>query len=161
VARRPIDSYLNDHLAGATLGCDLAEHIRSMNEGTPLGEVMASVAAEIEKDRDTLRQLMQRLEISENRVKRAGGWVAEKVSRVKFSGLSSGEPELGTFMALEGLSLGIEGKADLWRALAQVTDEFAPVAALDLDELIARAESQRSVVERERMACARRALADS
>jgi hypothetical protein len=155
---RPIDVYLNDHLAGATLGSDLAEHIRDANEGTPLGEVMASVCAEIDSDRETLLGLMERMEVAKNPVKQAGAWVAEKAARVKFGGLGAGERELGTFLALESLSLGIEGKADLWRALREVAGEHPPVAALDLDGLIARAETQRATVERERTAAAVRTL---
>ena len=46
-----MDVYLNDHLAGATLGSDLAQHIRDQNEGSPLGDVMGSIAPQIEEDR--------------------------------------------------------------------------------------------------------------
>jgi hypothetical protein len=44
-----MDVYLNDHLAGAMLGSDLAEQIRDRHEGTPLGDVMGSIAPEIER----------------------------------------------------------------------------------------------------------------
>jgi hypothetical protein len=37
--------------------------------------------------------------------------------------MSSGEDELGTFLALETLSLGVEGKKRLWIALKQVQGE--------------------------------------
>jgi hypothetical protein len=40
MADRAIDVYLNDHLAGATLGSDLAEQIRERHEGSRLGELM-------------------------------------------------------------------------------------------------------------------------
>jgi len=110
MADKPMDVYLNDHLAGAMLGSDLAEQIEEQNTGTPLGDVMARVAAEIEQDRQTLIDLMEAMDTSKNPVKQVTGWVAEKASRTKFSGLTSGEPELGTFMALEAMSLGVEGK---------------------------------------------------
>jgi hypothetical protein len=38
MADRAMDVYLNDHLAGATLGSNLAEQIRDRHEGTPLGD---------------------------------------------------------------------------------------------------------------------------
>ena len=41
MADKAIDVYLNDHLAGAVLGSNLAEQIRSQNKGTALGELMA------------------------------------------------------------------------------------------------------------------------
>jgi hypothetical protein len=51
MADKAMDVYLNDHLAGATLGSELAEQIRNRHEGTPLGEVMRSIAPQVEEDR--------------------------------------------------------------------------------------------------------------
>jgi hypothetical protein len=95
------------------LGSDLAEQIRDQNENTPLGELMRSLAPQIEEDRQTLIGLMQRMDSSKNPVKQAGAWVTEKASRAKFGGLTSGEPQLGTFMAVESLALGVLGKLSL------------------------------------------------
>jgi hypothetical protein len=158
MADKAMDVYLNDHLAGAMLGSDLAEQIRSRNRGTPLGELMGSLAPQIEEDRQTLIGLMQRINASRNPVKQAGAWVTEKASRAKFWGLTSGEAELGTFMAVESLALGVLGKLSLWRALAQVADQHPAIASVDLDELIDRAQAQYDQLERERLAASRRAL---
>jgi hypothetical protein len=84
MADKAMDVYLNDHLAGAMLGSNLAEQIRSHNQGTPLGELMGSLAPQIEQDRQTLIGLMQRIDTSKNPVKQAGAWTTEKASRVKF-----------------------------------------------------------------------------
>jgi hypothetical protein len=159
MADKALDVYLNDHLAGAMLGTELAEQIQAQNDGTALGEVMESLAPEIEQDRQTLIELMQQLDSSKNPVKQATAWIAEKASRVKLSGISAGEPELGTFMALETLTLGVQGKASLWKALKQVADQHPPIASLNLDELIDRARTQYETLERERLAAAGRALA--
>ncbi len=40
MADRAMDVYLNDHLARARLGSNLAEQIRDRHEGTSLGDVM-------------------------------------------------------------------------------------------------------------------------
>ncbi len=40
MADKAMDVYLNDHLAGAKLGSDLAKQLRARSEGTPLGDVM-------------------------------------------------------------------------------------------------------------------------
>lgn len=159
MAEKPIDVYLNDHLGGAMLGSDLAEQLRDQNEGTPLGEVMARIAPEIEKDRETLLELMEALDVSRNPVKQVAGWVAEKASRVKFSGASSGEPDHGTFMAIESLRLGVAGKKCLWLALQKVQGDYPELANTDLDRLIERASSQESELERERLAAGVTALA--
>jgi hypothetical protein len=158
MAHKPMDVYLNDHLGGATLGANLAGQITDHAEGTPLAEVMVTVHAEIEQDRDTLVDLMARMDVQRNPVKQATGWLAEAASRVQFRGLASGESDHGIFMALESLALGVQGKAALWRALREVRDQHPALAGVDLDELLARADRQYETLERERLAAGRRAL---
>jgi hypothetical protein len=161
MADKAMDVYLNDHLAGAVLGSNLAEQIRSQNKGTALGELMASLRPEIEEDRQTLVDLMDRMGTSKNPVKQATTWMAEKASRPKLSGLTSGgKPELGTFMALETLTLGVEGKACLWKALKEVARQYQPLGSLNLDDLIERARGQHDALERERIAASGRAFAN-
>jgi len=158
MAHKAMDVYLNDHLGGATMGCELAEQIGDQAQGTPLAGVMATLHAQIEDDRDTLVELMEGMGVTRNPVKQATGWLAEKASRVKFSGLSSGEPEHGLFMALESMAMGVQGKASLWRALREVRADHPPLAGLDLDGLLTRADQQYATLERERLAVGRRAL---
>jgi hypothetical protein len=62
-------------------------------------------------------------------------------------------------MAVESLALGVLGKLSLWGALAQVADQHPAIASVDLDELIHRAQTQYDLLERERLAASRRALA--
>jgi hypothetical protein len=156
---KPMNVYLNDHLAGATLGSDLAEQIRERHEGTRLGEVMGSIAPQIEEDRQSLLDLMERIGTPRNPVKQATGWVAEKASRMKFGGIASGEPDHGAFMALESLSLGVEGKGSMWKVLKAVASQYPQLASTDLDALIERATEQHEILERERVAAGERALA--
>jgi hypothetical protein len=101
---------------------------------------------------------MARMDVNRNPVKQAIGWLAELTSRLKFSGASSGDSGHGTFMALETLALGVQGKLALWRALRHVRDAHPPLAAFDFDRLIARGEEQFATLERERLAAAGRAL---
>lgn len=157
---RSIDVYLNDHLGGATLGTDLADEIKELNEGTPLGELMESISDEIEEDRELLADLMEKLGTSKNPVKQLTGWLAEKAGRLKFSGMTSGDRQLGTFLALESLTLGVRGKWCMWRVLKDVRDEYEPLQSLDFDELMARAEAQFEKLERERVRAGRLVLAD-
>lgn len=158
MAKKDMDVYLNDHLGGATLGSDLAKQICDQTEGTPLGEVMTTVAAEIEEDRKTLVELMERMDTSRNPVKQVTGWMAGKASRVKFSGASSGEPDQGLFMALESLRLGVAGKKCMWLVFQQVRGNYDALGTLDLERLIERASSQEETLERERMAVGTEAL---
>ncbi len=151
---KSLDVYLNDHMAGARFGSDLACRLSRRMDGT----TMSALAAEIEEDRQTLQRVLDRTGTSRNAIKEAGTWVAEKVSRIKLSGLSAGNREFGLFMALEMLSLGIEGKRSLWVALTDVADRYPALREFDLIALRERAAAQRQVVETERAAAARRAF---
>jgi hypothetical protein len=140
------------------LGTDLAEQILERTEGTPFGDVVTGLAAQIDQDRETLVGLMERLDVRRNPVKQATTWLAEKASRPKFSGLTSGEPDVGYFMALESMMLGVSGKLALWLALERVAGRHPAIAALDLDDLIGRATLQRDTLEEERVRMAERTL---
>jgi hypothetical protein len=154
MADKAMDVYLNDHLGGSMLGSDLATHLKDNADG-PLGDVMIPLSLQIEEDRKTLIDLMERMGTSRNPVKQVTAWIAEKASWAKFSGLPAGDRDTGLFMALESLSLGVEGKASLWRALKEVQDRYEALQEADLDLLIERAESQRQTLEEQRLSLAR------
>jgi hypothetical protein len=158
VEHNALSTYLNDHFAGATFGCDQARQLEAMSADTPFGVTATRLATEIEQDRDTLVELMGALEVSANPVKKAGAWIAEKAGRVKLSGASSNDEDLGRYLMLEALSLGVQGKASLWSALDRVSGQFPPLQAIDLAGLIARAEAQREALEAERLRTAEQAL---
>jgi hypothetical protein len=150
MAHKTLDTYLNDHLGGSMLGSDLAEQIRDRSNGTPLGDVMSRIAAEINEDRQTLLDLMGQLGTTRNPVKEASAWLAEKTSRIKLRG-ATGEPDHGLFMAVETLMLGVRGKLAMWTAFERITDKHPGLKAANLGELIARAQSQLDALERERL----------
>jgi hypothetical protein len=153
--RQPLDTYLNDHLAGGTAAIDLAEQLREENAGTPLGEFLTQLVEEIQQDHTTLEGVMGKLGIEPNPIKQAGAKIAELASRFKLGG---GPNEVGRLLALETLSIGIEGKACLWLALQEVADQHGALASFDFGNLLQRAETQRKGVERERLAAAKDAL---
>lgn len=147
--------YLNDHLAGSVVGVELAKRAASSNEGSELGAFLAGLAEEIEEDREALKAVMDHLEVAENRIKVPIAWAAEKVGRLKPNGQLRGYSPLSRLVELEGLALGINGKLGLWRSLAASRDDLG---AFGLDELIARAESQRDRIEQHRIEAARLAF---
>ena len=102
---------------------------------------------------------MERLDISRSPVKQAGAWVAEKAGRIKLSGLTTGDEELGRYLTLETMSLGVEGKRSMWTALERASNQYSELQATDLTGLIARAEVQRDALENERLRTAGPALA--
>ncbi len=150
-----LHTYLNNHLAGGSGAIEMAEHCRAANPGEPLAQFLGDLVVEIQADHQTLQDLMASLDASQNRVKQVTARVAEKVSRIKM-----GSGDLGNLLTLETLSLGIEGKAGMWKSLKEVRDEHPGFASVDLDALIKRAEEQRGAVERWRLAVAAVALSD-
>jgi hypothetical protein len=141
--------YLNDHLAGSTVGVELSRRARGSNEGTPLGEFLAALAAEIEEDRQTLGEVMEAAGVGRDRLKVVGAWAGEKAGRLKLNGSLLSYSPLSRVVELEGLRLGVEGKACLWRMLRALADPR--LSGFDFDALIARAERQRDELERHRL----------
>ena len=64
LSRELLPIYLNDHLAAATGGCELARRAARQNEGTELGSFLEDFAAQIEADRAQLEDVMTRLEVT-------------------------------------------------------------------------------------------------
>ena len=150
----PRGAYLNDHLAGSAVARDLLAKMRSQNEGTEFGRVLTALEQEISEDREALLQVMETLGVATDTVKQAGGWVLEKLTRLRFD-LTSSE-ELGRLLETEALSLGIAGKLAGWQALKEAAHGDLGV---DLDRLIERAEDQRRRLEPFRIEAARRVFA--
>jgi hypothetical protein len=153
-----LQTYLNDHLAGATGALQLLGHLIDHAPDAEFAAFCRGLREDVEADVAELQALMKRLDISESAVKKAAGWLAEKASVLKL--LLEGEQagELGRLQALEALALGITGKKALWTALQTAQDASAILGAMDLLRLIRRAEEQHERTEEERLATARRAL---
>ena len=156
MTRNRLAIYLNDHLAGATGGLELARRTAGANAGTEFGETLEQLAKEIAEDREALRRVMDELEIGQDRVKVAGGWAAEKFGRLKLNGQLTGYSPLSRLIELEGLHVGITGKLELWRMLN--TTVGPRLRRVDLEELIKRAESQRRRLTPLRKAAAEQAF---
>jgi hypothetical protein len=147
-----LTTYLHDHMAGANFGVDLLATLADQNSDNPLGPFAYAMRVEVEKDREVLRNLIERTGDSANAVKEAAGWLSEKISRAKLAW--SNDKALGTFEALEAISLGAAGKLALWQALMRVAPEDPRLSYLDLKNLAERAEKQRAQIEERRLAAA-------
>jgi hypothetical protein len=116
---------------------------------------MVGLHHDIVQDRDALEELMRHLDLERHPVKEAAGWVLEKVSRLRLNPALTGSTELTRLMETEALSLGIEGKLSMWRALREAAaGDPRLAAAADYDRLIERARGQRRTLEPHRLAAA-------
>jgi len=119
-ANDDLQSYLNNHLSGGTGAIEMVEHCRAANADEPLAGFMATLAVEIQADHETLQEVMESLDATQSRAKQVTARMGEKVSRLKL-----GDGDLGNLLTLEGLSLGIEGKACMWKSLKEVKEATA------------------------------------
>jgi hypothetical protein len=119
--------YLNDHLAGSAAGADLAGRLAAENRSDAWFAVaLERLAVEIREDRDTLRALMDELDVGIDRAKQLVAWTAEKAGRLKLNGRLLGYSPLSRVEELEALRLGVTGKRMLWIALDELSATVSP-----------------------------------
>jgi hypothetical protein len=152
--------YLNDHLAGAAAGVQLAERCRDRAPETEVGRVLEALLVEIRHDREVLERVIRVLGGSPNAVKRATALGAERISslRMWLPMIGPGSEESARLEEIEVLSLGIEGKRLMWAALAQLSSTDERLSGFPFTELKQRARSQRDRLERVRLRLAGDAL---
>ena len=135
--------YLNDHSAGSTLGVELAKRAAKNNDGNAeFGPALATLASEIDEDRDSLKRIMDRLDVSEDRIKASIFWLGEKVGRLKPNGDLLQFSPLSRVVELEGLITGVGGKLSLWRTLLELAERDDRLDEGELEVLTGRAEDQ-------------------
>jgi hypothetical protein len=149
-----ITNYLNDHLAGSVAALELVDRLIKTYQRQALGRFFRELRQEIEADQETLKELIHKLGVEESTARKAAGWLAEKLSRPKISVSNSPEGDMGLFLALEALVLGITGKHSLWRALAAASKNNPGLAQVDYAELQQRAMEQRDLMETKRLEAA-------
>ena len=131
--------YLNDHLAGAVAGTELARRLAGAERDIP---ALARLADEIASDRAALLDMMAALDVPVRRYKTVAAWAGEKVARLKLNGRLVTRSPLSRVIELEALRLGVEGKVAGWRTLRVRAERDARLDSARLDGLITRALGQ-------------------
>jgi hypothetical protein len=144
-------TYLNDHLAGSVAALNMIDHLIETFEKKPLAQFFRDLRGEIAADQADLQWLIEKLDKEHNAIRKAGAWVAEKLSRAKIHPGESPEGQMGLYLAFEGLVLGITGKLVLWRGLEAAVVGAPELRGLDYAELQVRAKEQRDRVEAKRL----------
>jgi hypothetical protein len=156
---RYLGIYLNDHLAGAAGGLELARRMRSSNAGDQvMGEALSRICAEIEADHETLVRLTERLGVRRDPIKPKLAILAERLGRLKPNGHLRGYSPLSRVLELEILAAGIGGKLQLWNSLEQAFGDT--LDGFDFHALAERADRQGQEVEDLHMAAANRAFSE-
>jgi hypothetical protein len=139
--------YLNDHLAGATAGSELARRVAGSPQDREEHAALRGFATEIAQDRAALLDIMAALGIAVRTYKVRAAWIGEKAGRLKPNGRLFTRSPLSRLEELELLRLGVEGKAAGWRTLRALADTDQRLDPARLDELIARAGRQVDLLE--------------
>ena len=139
--------YLNDHLAGATIGRELVHRSAHSNRDTSLEPFLTELAQEIDEDRATLLEIMAALDVPVDRAKVWAAWLGEKAGRLKLNGRLYGYSPMSRVVELEGLALGVTGKRAGWRTLKLLAPGLPALEPFDLDELERRADGQLESLE--------------
>ncbi len=146
--------YLNDHLAGATGGAELARRVAESHGRGQAGGALQRFAAEVTQDRAALLEVMAALGFPVRSYKVYAGWIGEKAARLKLNGRLLGRSPLSSLEELEMMRLGVEGKAAGWRTLRALAENDARLDSGRLDELISRARRQADFLEELRVSAA-------
>lgn len=150
VSRRKLLSiYLNDHLAGATVGVELAARSARANRGRSpdISARIRALTEEIRADRRSLREIMAALGTKTAHYKVFAAWVGEKAGWFKpNAGLFRRSP-LSALIEIEALYLGVQGKAAGWRTLLWAAEREPDLDAQHLRTLLHRAQQQLTELE--------------
>jgi hypothetical protein len=91
---------------------------------------VAAISREIEEDKATLHEVMDRANVRRKRIRRSLARLTELATRLKPNGRLVGYSPLSRVLELEGLTIGITGKVGLWRSL-ETLDHDSGVPDLD------------------------------
>lgn len=138
-------TYLNDHLAAATGGVEIAKRCLGSNGGTPLGDYLEQFLTQITEEREVLIDLIAQLGFRHAAPKVTLAHLGEKLGRVKLNGQVLGYSDLSRLVELEGLTVGVRAKLAMYEALDEISGEYPAIAAVDIDQLeqLARAQHDR------------------
>ena len=142
LSRELLPIYLNDHLAAATAGVDLAKRAAGQNAGNEFGEFLHDLAGEVDAHRNLLEDVMARLDVRRDQAKIGAGWLAEKLGRLKLNGRLVEYSPLSRVIEFEGLIAGSHARRNLWRTLAAAAPEEPRIADIDFVHQVQRVDEQ-------------------
>jgi hypothetical protein len=154
-----VQTYVNDHLAGAAHAIDLLEHLRRQHPTDPIGVLASKLLINVKSDAEVLRGIAARINAGSSAMKETVSRLTEKISRFKLD--DHGAISFETFECLEFLVLGIHGKRALWLALVACSADDPRLQNINYGVIIERAGQQEAAVELLRIDVAKEVLLPS
>jgi hypothetical protein len=147
--RASLVAYLREHLTGSDAAIQVVGRLRLVHAGTQEGRLFASLFDEFREEREIVRVLLAHAGASPVSIKRLAG----QASGAMLSLAAGGERgDLSLFRTLEGLSVGVQGKRCLWRALQSLLGDQPIPSVRSLAGLEAMAVRQWEAIEERRQA---------
>jgi hypothetical protein len=157
MAKQQLATYLNNHLAGSVTALNVLSSLEENRAEPEIAHFAAELRAEIEAEQHELKNLMERLQIAQDKPRQAAGWLTEKFSQLKLRWDDPHEGALYFVEALELMLVSIEGKRSLWRGLAAAAVPGLPIS--EYEALAARSAAQQQRVDAIRLQAVKRAFA--
>ena len=155
-----LETYLQDHRAGAAMGSDLARRLAEENQGTTYEGFLVTLAQEIEEDVTALEGIMERFGVTTPALKIAAAKVGERLGRLKPNERLTGYSPLSRVLELEALRAGVQGKLALWDALAQRAATDERLDAEQIAGLQGKAQKQLDGLREQHLMASREAFVD-
>jgi len=143
--REALIAYLRDHLSGSDVASRVVHRLASTHQSADdRTSLFRRLAKEFEEDRSVVRTVLAELGASGRSMKRAAGFAPGTVLSVT----AGGEPgDLSLLRTLEALSIGVQGKRCMWRALQNLHPAPFAVDGMDFVKLEAKAVRQWEAIE--------------
>ena len=127
IDRRLLQTYLSDHLTGATGVRARALKMADWYASSDIGPELARVAAELDAEQEHLKDLIDRLGLTQAVPKQLIARVGELAGRLKANGRAITGSPMSPLLELELLRGAVNGKQGLWETLVV----YAPELGLD------------------------------
>ncbi|MFD7076161.1 hypothetical protein ACFV9G_18295 [Nocardioides sp. NPDC059952] len=142
-----LHAYLQHHWAGSSAGTAMFERVGRTHSDPDVAARVRQLATEVNEEREQLRQIIVATGADPSRIAAATGRAVEFVGRFKPNGRLVRRSPLSDLFELEALRDAVAGKRAGWQLLRTATEDDARVDALQLDELIRRADDQLARLE--------------
>ena len=130
MANHPLTVYLRGHYAGGHTAIRRLREQAASDPTSDQGTFLGALATEIDADLSTLQDVMARLGVRPSPLRNAGASTAAVLGRWFLRAERPGDAQ-AVLIGLESLSVGIEGKAKLWRTLGEVSMTESRLAGID------------------------------
>jgi hypothetical protein len=138
-ARRLLRTYLRDHDSGALAGARRLGSTAQSHRDPQARAELGRLQVEVEEDRRSLAEVMERLDITSDPVKRLAVIAGEQLGRLKPNGFLTRRSPLTDVVELEALSMAVTGKLRLWETLEALGPEATLTDPAELVRLRERA----------------------